>query len=666
VGVPLLRGDTVLAVLVGWSQNRLQASPAHIDDLISFGLLAAAFLETSVVDVKRRLVFQELSAALTKSHVGLSEDAALRLIMDALRNFPFDRVRLYRFELKSRMFIPIDSSGMRNPDSFLSARISADTNPYSRDIFQNILINQKARIYSQEQLGYDPDASALEKPQHLPWAVAPLVLNNELIGQIVVDNAFSGRELTHECLQYLDTISTFTVCAFANKRSIQFLSLNSLPTLYQWAAEDTNRLTVIKRLLIYITCGEALGFTRALFLEWHAHTKRFVYRSSLGQVTSEAFQRIAPQAAARNLGDILRDAANIYDYEIDAALQDFYIDASAIPDFTTAPPVVTRFHARTPIPAEPEGIPVWQQDLAMRLGESEFLALTLRTEARPLGLFIVDRQWQPEANREIDIFALRTFGQIATQILERNDLQIRTARQQSDREWENMSYFAAHECKHPVEEIELLLRPLTRAIDRGDRGAGLKCIQEIADCVVQLKTFIQDFLSLAQATQLVIKPFSLAPALRQIRRWGSRNYPEVSFEVNCPPRLQIVGDKGKLDMCFRELLANALYWMDKPEKFIRIEVHLPNSSLIPQSLDVSGHYAVVHFEDNGAGIPQEDSENIFNPTFTKRSDNGGTGIGLYMVKRIIEAHRGLICHYGKQGRGAVFALFLPVASTYES
>jgi PAS domain S-box-containing protein len=76
--------------------------------------------------------------------------------------------------------------------------------------------------------------------------------------------------------------------------------------------------------------------------------------------------------------------------------------------------------------------------------------------------------------------------------------------------------------------------------------------------------------------------------------------------------------------------------------------------------------AVVHVRDNGGGIPEADLPRVFDPYFTTKNDNGGTGLGLYMSKTIIEDHmRGSLTVANAPG-GARFVMRMPLANAAEA
>ena len=74
-----------------------------------------------------------------------------------------------------------------------------------------------------------------------------------------------------------------------------------------------------------------------------------------------------------------------------------------------------------------------------------------------------------------------------------------------------------------------------------------------------------------------------------------------------------------------------------------------------------GKMAAVEVADNGRGIAPEHMPNIFRPFFTTKGD--GTGLGLSLARRIVEAHQGRIDVTSIVGQGTTFAVLLPLQQT---
>ena len=80
-----------------------------------------------------------------------------------------------------------------------------------------------------------------------------------------------------------------------------------------------------------------------------------------------------------------------------------------------------------------------------------------------------------------------------------------------------------------------------------------------------------------------------------------------------------------------------------------------NSEKAPATFAIRSIWSSI--EDNGNGIPEDKLEKIFEPNFTTKSS--GTGLGLAMVKRMIEDYKGEISIRSKEGKGTTLMIILP-------
>jgi two-component system, cell cycle sensor histidine kinase and response regulator CckA len=74
-----------------------------------------------------------------------------------------------------------------------------------------------------------------------------------------------------------------------------------------------------------------------------------------------------------------------------------------------------------------------------------------------------------------------------------------------------------------------------------------------------------------------------------------------------------------------------------------------------------GAFACIEVSDSGPGVPPHLVERIFEPFFTTREEAGGTGLGLWLARGIVEEEGGTIRVSGRPGGGAVFRVSLPAA-----
>jgi two-component system sensor histidine kinase HydH len=102
-------------------------------------------------------------------------------------------------------------------------------------------------------------------------------------------------------------------------------------------------------------------------------------------------------------------------------------------------------------------------------------------------------------------------------------------------------------------------------------------------------------------------------------------------------------DKGLLNQAFENLIKNSLEAAEKGDILVEAEQHRKMVS--------------ISVKDTGRGISEEDRERIFDPFFSRKEK--GMGIGLYITKKIIEAHEGKIEFQSGPGQGATFHIQIP-------
>ena len=93
-----------------------------------------------------------------------------------------------------------------------------------------------------------------------------------------------------------------------------------------------------------------------------------------------------------------------------------------------------------------------------------------------------------------------------------------------------------------------------------------------------------------------------------------------------------------------------------------VQILPPGGAIEVALLPPRNGYASFEVRDDGPGIPEEMREKIFQPFFTRR--DGGTGLGLTFVQRVVLEHHGRVSVSGNAGRGAVFRVELPAAEVH--
>ncbi|MCK4640791.1 MAG: response regulator [Candidatus Marinimicrobia bacterium] len=119
-----------------------------------------------------------------------------------------------------------------------------------------------------------------------------------------------------------------------------------------------------------------------------------------------------------------------------------------------------------------------------------------------------------------------------------------------------------------------------------------------------------------------------------------------------PDLPEVIGDRDRLIQVFRNLIVNASHAMaDSKEKILTLR----------SSVSKDGKFAEISIQDSGSGIEKEKLDKIFEVYYTTKADGLGTGLGLVVVKDIIEKqHKGRVLVESEVGKGTTFTIQLPL------
>jgi PAS domain S-box-containing protein len=230
------------------------------------------------------------------------------------------------------------------------------------------------------------------------------------------------------------------------------------------------------------------------------------------------------------------------------------------------------------------------------------------------------------------------------------------ALRQSNAELEAFSYTISHDLRAPLRTIsgygQILVEDYTDQLDEGAR----KTLSRMTRAAAKLSTMIEDLLTLMrlsrteiQATQVDVSAIAAAIATKLEAAEPSRR---VEWRVQ--KNLVLAGDLGLLRTALENLLANAWKFTGRTDGAV-IEVGGERNP--------AGEI-VVHVKDNGAGFDMAYVGKLFGvfQRLHTEAEFAGAGIGLAMVRRIVQRHGGRIWADSKIGEGATFYFTLPNAA----
>jgi two-component system sensor histidine kinase PilS (NtrC family) len=223
-----------------------------------------------------------------------------------------------------------------------------------------------------------------------------------------------------------------------------------------------------------------------------------------------------------------------------------------------------------------------------------------------------------------------------------------------------LSAALAHEIKNPLASIRSAIEQLSRIPRANDDERTLAAlVLRESDRLSRLLTEFLDFarVRVARSDRVDVADIVRAAVTLASSHPDRRSGIRVTCAVPATGALIVEGDEDLLHRAIFNLTLNAV--QASPEHGeVRVEAMLLDRSADPipfgAAFDVGS--IAVRVSDEGSGIPEEIRERLFDPFFTTKQ--GGSGLGLAVVHRAIEAHRGLVFFDSKPG-GTRFTVILP-------
>ena len=212
----------------------------------------------------------------------------------------------------------------------------------------------------------------------------------------------------------------------------------------------------------------------------------------------------------------------------------------------------------------------------------------------------------------------------------------------------DMAATLAHEIKNPLVSIGGFASRLRRKLGPGSEHA--QCVEQILAEIQRLEGVLDGVTSFLRDAPLELVADDLNVIIEEALGLFDEEFSSHGIEVVrdlYPGRLSVAADREELKIAFDNLIANAIQSMDK-------------GGTLTLTTAVEEGLAVATVGDTGCGIDSAHVCDIFNPFFTTKER--GTGLGLSITNSIIARHKGSIEVIAQEGKGAVFAVRLPMAT----
>jgi PAS domain S-box-containing protein len=267
-----------------------------------------------------------------------------------------------------------------------------------------------------------------------------------------------------------------------------------------------------------------------------------------------------------------------------------------------------------------------------------------------------------------EIYAVLILGHEITNIMEANE-KLRLLNEQlvkSNQDLEQFAYVASHDLQEPLRKIQTFAQLAQKDIE--SNGSPRQYLEKITGAAKRMAELINAVLNYSRLSKKreEFQQVDLNAILVNIETDLELLIAEKQATIQAKPLPSIDGIPLQLSQLFFNLIGNSLkFSTNKPVINISSRI-LTGKDISRQAVpDRKEMYVELVFNDNGLGFEQQYAERIFT-IFQRLHDKQsytGTGIGLALVKKIVENHNGYITAESKLGEGASFYIYLPVHHT---
>src|SRR5437764_15337957 len=214
-----------------------------------------------------------------------------------------------------------------------------------------------------------------------------------------------------------------------------------------------------------------------------------------------------------------------------------------------------------------------------------------------------------------------------------------------------------HDLGNPLTIVWGYVQLLARRLEKSEEDESASSVKELKIIEQHVRT-CRELLTMWQGYGNVEasppRPVSVSATLREILKGlaSVADQKGIAFRVTiCEDPCVLLGDALQLNRAIQNVLINAIQAC--PDK----------SGIVTVTCTQKDFYVDLRVEDNGPGIPAGQLNKVFDPYFTTKQAKSGTGLGLYITKKVVEDHNGSIKVESTPGAGTVFTIRLPLSAS---
>lgn len=234
-----------------------------------------------------------------------------------------------------------------------------------------------------------------------------------------------------------------------------------------------------------------------------------------------------------------------------------------------------------------------------------------------------------------------------TMIDQLDESAVKLAQIERQQAWREMAKQVAHEIKNPLTPMRLTVQSFEHKFDQNDPDIKKK-LKEFSLSLIQqidtMSTIASAFSNFATMPSQKNEELNVVQQVKLALSIFHEDFIHYHHDTN---EIWAKLDKIQLTRVITNLITNAIQAVKNIEN--------PNILVAITKLDLD---VIITVQDNGAGISEEDKSKVFEPKFTTKSS--GMGLGLPMIKNIVEAFNGTISFESEFNKGTVFKVTLPI------
>lgn len=217
-------------------------------------------------------------------------------------------------------------------------------------------------------------------------------------------------------------------------------------------------------------------------------------------------------------------------------------------------------------------------------------------------------------------------------------------------ELDNFVYHSSHDLRSPLKSILGLVNILRKEKDPKGQET---CLDMVEESIQRLDKLVNDLLMISRNNRIddSLEPVNLMLEINQsvssfYHADEAKNL-QILTEIYQP--IQFVTDATRLRIVFNNLISNAIKYRNYNHELSFVKIYAK----------VTEHEAVIEISDNGVGIPASKQEKVFEMFYRASESSEGSGLGLYIVKNVVEKMKGKITMKSEERKGTTFSLTFP-------